>query len=119
MAYNDVEKIYAKALSVIKEHSLYFIEDVVAYLPISKPTFYEYFKVDSDEFNEIKEALDNNRVNTKVKMRKKWEESDNATLQIGLMKLISTDEEAHRLNGTKQEHKLSGEVNIKPKTWTK
>jgi len=117
MAY-DKDKIYKQALEQIKKHNLYFIEDVVAYLPISKPTFYDYFKVDSNEFNDIKEALDNNRVNTKVKMRKKWEESDNPTLQIGLMKLISTDEEAHRLNGTKQEHKLSGDVNINPKKWT-
>lgn len=118
MAYYDKDKIYEQALKAIEDNSLYFIEDVIAYIPISKPTFYDYFKVDSNEFNNIKEALDNNRINTKVKMRKKWEDSDNATLQIGLMKLISTDEEAHRLNGTKQEHKLSGEVNIKPKEWT-
>jgi hypothetical protein len=41
----------------------------------------------------------------KVSMRDKWYHSDNATLQIGLMKLISEDNEAHRLNGTKQEIK--------------
>ena len=88
-------------------------------MPIAKPTFYDYFKVDSNEFNDIKEKLDANRVSTKVKMRKKWQDSDAPALQIGLMKLIATEEEAHRLNGTKQEHKLSGEVNIKPKEWTK
>ncbi len=38
---------------------------------------------------------------------------------MGLMKLIGTDEEAHRLNGTKTETKHSGEVNIKPKEWIK
>ena len=38
-------------------------------------------------------------------MRKKWYKSDNPTLQIGLMKLISDDDEAHRLNGTKREIK--------------
>lgn len=117
MAY-DREKIYEQALQAIEDNNLYFIDDVVAYIPITRKTFYEWWPTSSDECNNIKEALDNNRVSAKVKMRKKWEDSDNPTLQIGLMKLISTDEEAHRLNGTKQEHKLSGEVNIKPKQWT-
>jgi hypothetical protein len=52
----------------------------------------------------------------KVSMRQKWYESDNATLQIGLMKLISDDDEAHRLNGTKREIKhdtTDKEINIK------
>jgi len=117
MAY-DKDKIYKQALKAIEENNLFFIEDVVAYLPCRKQTFYDFFPIDSYEMDIIKESLNQNRINTKVKMRKKWEESDNPTLQIGLMKIISTDEEAHRLNGTKQEHKLSGEVNINPKKWT-
>ena len=118
MAYDKVE-IYDKAIKAIKDNVLYFIEDVVAYLPCDKTTFYRFFEVKSNEYNNIKEALEDNRVNTKVKMRKKWEDSENATLQMGLMKLIGTDEEAHRLNGTKTETKHSGEVNIKPKEWIK
>jgi len=38
-----------------------------------------------------------NKVAQKVKMRKKWGDSDNATLQMALMKLISTDDERKRL----------------------
>ena len=52
----------------------------------------------------------------KISMRTKWYESDNATLQIGLMKLIADDDEAHRLNGTKREVKhdtTDKEINIK------
>ena len=52
----------------------------------------------------------------KVEMRAKWYASDNATLQIGLMKLISDEDEAHRLNGTKREIKhdtTDKEINIK------
>jgi hypothetical protein len=117
MAY-DREEIYNTAIKAIEENNLYFLEDVIAYITCGRSWFYENFKDGMDKMDNIKEALEVNRVNTKVKMRKKWEDSENATLQIGLMKLISTDEEAHRLNGTKQEHKLSGEVNIKPKQWT-
>ncbi|MFZ7121766.1 MAG: hypothetical protein ACOWWH_12570 [Eubacteriaceae bacterium] len=118
MAYNRKEK-YEEALKIINEQSLYFISDVIAYLGIAPSTFYEWWPDNSDESNNIKTLLDTNKVNAKVDMRKKWKDSDNPTLQVALMKLISTDEEAHRLNGTKQEHKLSGEVNIKPKEWIK
>jgi hypothetical protein len=52
--------------------------------------------------------IEENKVSVKLKMRKKWLESDNATLQMGLMKLITTDEERKRLATsymeTKQKH---------------
>ncbi len=116
MAY-DKKKIMKTALEKIKKHNLFFIEDVVAYIPISKTTFYEYYPNESDDYKKIVEALDENRVSTKVKMRKKWNDSENPTLQIGLMKLIANDQEAHRLNGTKTEVKVEGKVSISPKEW--
>lgn len=108
MAY-DKDKIFAQAKEVAINNNLYFIEDIVHMLPISKPTFYDYFKVDSNEFNELRELLDNNRVNTKVILRKKWLESDNATLQMGLMKLICNDEERKNLSQTHQDVTTGGE----------
>lgn len=101
MAHNR-NKIFKQAKEVIVKNKLFFIEDIVAFLPISKPTFYEFFKIDSNEFNELKDLLDQNRVEIKVSMRSKWYKSENATLQLALMKLIGTDEEAHRLNGSSQ-----------------
>ena len=107
MAYNT-EELYQKAIQAIKEHNLFFIEDVVALLPCSKPTFYDHIPVNSNEFNNLKELIEENRVSEKLKLRKKWSESDNATLQMGLMKLITTDEERKRLATsymeTKQKH---------------
>lgn len=102
MAYDRV-KVFEQAKEMIVKHKLFFIEDVVAFLPISKPTFYEYFKVDSDEFNDLKDLLEKNRTELKVSMRSKWYKSDNPTLQVALMKIIATDDEAHRLNGTRIE----------------
>jgi len=109
MAY-DKKKILKQALEQIEKHKLFFVEDVVAYLPCDKTTFYRFFKVEGNEYNTIKGALDENRINIKVSMRSKWYKSENATLQMGLMKLIGTDEEAHRLNGshTKNEHTGEG-----------
>lgn len=102
MAY-DTETLLKTALEAIEKNKLFFVEDVVAYLPCTKATFYDHFPVESDELNLIKEALNQNRVEIKVSMRSKWFKSDNPTLQVALMKIIATDEEAHRLNGSRQE----------------
>lgn len=102
MAY-DRGAIFEQAKREAEDKNCYFIEQLIAYLPISKPTFYEFFPINSYEFNTIKEILDLNKVSTKTKMYRKWFDSDNPTLQVALMKIIATDEEAHRLNGTKQE----------------
>jgi len=113
MAYNQKE-IFNKALKVITKNNLYFIEDVVAFLPCDKTTFYRFFEVESNEYNAIKELLDQNRINAKVGLRKKWNDSDNATLQIGLYKLIGSEDERKKLNSAyidqKTEH--TGEITI-------
>jgi hypothetical protein len=45
-------------------------------------------------------------------MRNKWYKSESATLQIALMKMIATEDEAHRLNGSRQEIKHNANVNV-------
>ena len=97
MAY-DKKKIFEQAKEVIVKHKLFFIEDIVAFLPISKPTFYEYFDINSNEFNELKELLETNRVSLKVSMRSKWYTSNAPALQMALMKLIATPEELKKLS---------------------
>jgi hypothetical protein len=100
MAYNK-EKIYKQALQAISENKLFFIEDVICYLPCAKATFYDFFPSNSDELNTIKDELEKNKTEIKVSMRAKWYKSDNPSLQIALMKMIATDDEAHRLNGSR------------------
>ena len=104
MAYNR-KKIYQQAKDVIIKHKLFFIEDVVAFLPVSKPTFYEFFQVGSNEFNELKDLLEEQRITVKTSMRSKWYKSENATLQVCLMKLICTDDERKKMAQTFVESK--------------
>jgi hypothetical protein len=97
MAYNQKE-IFETAKKKIVEHKLFFVEDIVAFLPISKKTFYEYFPVESDESNELKELLNQNKTELKVSMRSKWYKSNAPALQMALMKLIATPEELKKLS---------------------
>lgn len=106
MAYNT-DKLKKDAIKAIKEHDLYFISDVVACLPCSKQTFYDHCL---DESDDIKKLLEANRIKAKIEMRKKWLQSDNATMQMGLMKLLSEDEELRKLAMEYREH--GGEIKL-------
>lgn len=97
MAYDRL-KIFEQAKEMIVKHKLFFVEDIVAFLPISKTTFYEYFTVDSNETNELKGLLEVNRTTLKVSMRSKWYTSNAPALQMALMKLIATPEELKKLS---------------------
>jgi hypothetical protein len=104
MAYNT-KKLKEMAIESIDKHKLFFIEDVITYLPCSKPCFYDHFPVDSNDFNELNDKLHINRMNVKVSLRNKWYKSENATLQMALMKLIVNDDERRRLSTTFMETK--------------
>jgi hypothetical protein len=104
MAYKK-ENILKESLELIEKHHLIFIDDIVGLLPCSAPTFYSFFPPESNELNDIKARLAKNRISMKANMRKKWYQSENATLQVALMKLIATDDEAARLSGVPKETK--------------
>lgn len=97
MAY-DRGKIFVKAKENIVKHRLFFIDDVISYAGISKQTFYDFFKVDSDELDDIKELLNKNRVEVKVAIRQKLFKGDKAAELLALYKLICTDEERKALS---------------------
>jgi hypothetical protein len=116
MAY-DRNKIFEQAKDLIVEHKLYFVEDIVALLPISKPTFYEYFQIDSNELNELKGLLETNKVELKVSMRSKWYQSDAPALQLALYKLIASPEEHQSLQMNYVDHTTKGDKITPPITW--
>jgi len=108
MAY-DTKELERQSLEAITKYKLIWIEEVVSYLPCGKVTFYEH---KLNELNTIKDAILKNRNDLKVGLRKKWYESDNATTQIALYKLIGTDDESDRINSQKQKVEHSGNVEI-------
>ena len=97
MAY-DRNKIFEQAKEVIVKHKLFFVDDIVAFLPCSKQTFYDFYPVNSDKLDELKALLETNRTTLKVSMRSKWYTSNAPALQMALMKLIATPEELKKLS---------------------
>jgi hypothetical protein len=104
MAY-DKKKIFEQAKEAITKYKLFFIEDVVAWLPIAKKTFYEFYPIESNECNELKDMLEQNKVEVKSALRSKWFKGNNPLTQMALYKLIGTEEEYHRIASTKTENK--------------
>lgn len=103
--YPDDELINM-ALTAIKEYNLVFLTDVVAYLPISRSTFY-YRGLDKSDV--LKSEVNNNKIQTKHALREKWFNRDNATTQIALYRLLADDDELRRLQNN---------TDIKPEeTW--
>jgi pyruvate/2-oxoglutarate dehydrogenase complex dihydrolipoamide dehydrogenase (E3) component len=48
--------------------------------------------------NDLKELIDNNKVKYQVSLFSKWYKSNNATLQMGAMKLVCTPEQRKMLS---------------------
>lgn len=103
--YYTTEELKELSLKAIEEHKLFFIGDVVAFLPISTSTFYNH---ELEKVEEIREALSENKIQIKISLRNKWYNSGNATLQILLYRLLADDEERRRIS--QQYLEVSGEI---------
>lgn len=106
---HDRAKIFEQAKEVIVKHNLFFIEDIVAFIPCSKATFYDFYPLDSDELNTLKALLDENKVRTKSAIRSKLFKSDKAAELLALYRLICTKEEHQLLNQQYVDHTSNGE----------
>jgi pantothenate kinase-related protein Tda10 len=103
MAY-DRNKILEQAKEMIVKHKLFFIDDIIAFLPIAKSTFYEWKMEQSDD---LKALLEKNRTELKVSLRSKWYTSNAPALQMALMKLIASPEELRKLS---MNHQVNEEI---------
>jgi len=84
---------------------IHFVSDVYQDLGVSKTTFYEKFPALSEEMTIIKETIGINKGLEKRKMRRSWSHSDSAPLQMGLYKLLGTQDERDALNNNESRTK--------------
>lgn len=108
MAY-DKQEIYNQAMKAIKEHELFFMEDVSAYVPCSRSTFYSYYPDGSDELDTLKGILEENKIKKKTAIRAKLFKGEKAAELLALYRLICTDDERRALSMSYQ--KVESEVN--------
>ncbi len=97
MAYNQ-KKIFKQAEEEIVKNNLFFIEDIVAFIPCDKTTFYRFFPVESNEYNILKGLLEQNKIKTKSSIRAKLYKGSKASELLALYRLICTGEERQMLN---------------------
>lgn len=94
MAYKKQE-IIDQCLKVIEDECIFFIEELLAFVPISKGTFYKW---KMNEMDSIKNAITQGKIKGKNHLRKKWMQSENATTDIALYKLLADDDEIEKLS---------------------
>ena len=102
MAY-DRDELIKKALDLIEPEQVTDLGELAGVLGISPQTLYNH---ELDKLDDIKDAIAKVKRNIFNKMRRKWRDSENATLQIAEARLLSTDEQLERLtiNRVKQDN---------------
>ena len=113
------KKIFEQAKEAVVENNLFFIEDIVAFLPCGRSWFYDKFPEGSDESDTLKGLLDTNKIRTKVEIRGKLRGSSKAAELLALYRLICTPEEHQKLNQSYIDHSTKGEKlqSIPISTW--
>jgi hypothetical protein len=117
MAY-VTQKLEQTALTEIIKRKLVYVSELICFLPCDKTTFYAH---KLNESNDIKEALEANRIDLKLKIRQKLLESDNPIALIASYKLFAEPSELERLNSNnrlsvdhKQIQPFSFTLNLNP-----
>lgn len=108
MAYSR-KRLFEQAMQVIEERNLFFVEDLVAFLPCDRATFYRKFPQGCDECDTIKRALETNKVRTKSAIRHRLFNMDNPTALLALYRMIATPEERDAISTTKTDITSGGE----------
>jgi len=95
-----------KLLEAIDNYKLFFVTDIPTYVGISTTRFYQ---LELEKVEAIKEALEKNKVDVKVGLRKKWWESDSTVAQLLLFKLVASDDERKRVSQQYSDITTTGE----------
>lgn len=104
---NRKTKKYEKELlEVIKSKKIAFFDHCFGFTSFSRTTAYDYKLNESDV---IKAAIATNRATAKNYMLNKWIASENATLQIAAMRLLSNSVEHQKMNQSYIDHTSKGD----------
>ena len=113
MSQEDINRKHEEEiLKMINKHPIYSFKDIfVYYKGCSRATAYNH---GLDKLDSIKEAIYSNKRKGVTSLLAKWINSDNATLNIAAMRMISDDTERRKLNQQyiEQEHTVNDGIRI-------
>lgn len=112
--YNKYE---SEIVEVIKKYNLFVIQDIFAFYTGIKSA--QFYNLDLEKSESIKEAIDNNKVKTCQSLKNKWFKSENPTLNIALFKTICTDEEREKISVNYNKNDNNHNIDINSKEWAK
>lgn len=92
----DYEEVLQLSKDAITKYMLTMTDDIIAFLPCSRRTFYNY---KLHELHALKDLVNNNKIKMKQGLKKKWYDSGSAAERIALYKLLGTQDERDALNG--------------------
>jgi hypothetical protein len=95
------KKYEAELLEVIKKHKIAFFDHAFAFTSFCPATAYNH---KLEKLESIKNAINENRVKAKNYMLNKWIGSNNPTLQVAAMRLLSSPQEHRLLNQSYMDH---------------
>lgn len=107
------KKYEKELLKVIKEKKIAFFDHCFGFTSFSRATAYNH---SLDSLDSIKDAINENRVTAKNYMLNKWIASENPTLQISAMRLLSDAEEHKKLNQSYVDQTTNGK-DIQEPVW--
>lgn len=109
--YNQ-EEIKKQLLNAIEQEECTSLSEASLYVAPTLATLYEW---QFEKSEDIKKALDLQKIKVKAGMRKNWKKEDAApVLQLAAYKLIADDEELEKLTVNNNNNRNSGELAI---TW--
>lgn len=98
------DKLLKTALKNVKENQkIVFLTDVYQSIGISASTFYRNFPVNSDEYNQIVDALEANKTLMKRDIRDRLANCKSPVGLLALYRLLGNQEERDALNSYREE----------------
>lgn len=104
----DKDEILSKCLKAIEEHKCTTFDEMSLYVAPTRQTLYNW---GFDKFDIIKEAISQQKVIAKSRMKKNWQSQEAApALQIAAFKLMADEDEFNKLITNKSD--VKADVNI-------
>ena len=104
---DKTQEYHDELLNAIKENNCTTFSEGCMFVSFSRATAYNY---GLDKVDDIKDAIDSNKIRTKHKMKRNWVNSDSAVLQLAAFRLMSDSEEHQKLNQSYIDHTTKGKT---------